>query len=147
MLCLKYSILQETMPALFVMWLKLCPSVNSWYIEMLLSWRIYRNSTVSIWLLATWLGTVAYGYSRCNVVLWSVICWTVAIVSIACMQVIYIHFCGYERSSLCCKHGCHHKSQNDNYLWSYTGLNVTDIQWALVASVKFLVGLVVHHIH
>ena len=26
---------------------------------MLLSWRTYRNSTVSIWLLATWLGTVA----------------------------------------------------------------------------------------
>ena len=50
---------QVTMSALFVMWLKLCPSVNSWYIEMLLSWRTYRNSTVSSWLLATWLGTVA----------------------------------------------------------------------------------------
>jgi len=59
MLCLKYSILQVTMSALFAMWLKLCPSVNSWYIEMLLSWRTYRNSTVSTWLLATWLGTVA----------------------------------------------------------------------------------------
>ena len=54
-----YSILQETMSALFAMWLKLCPSVNSWYIEMLLSWRTYRNSTVSTWLLATWLGTLA----------------------------------------------------------------------------------------
>ena len=44
MLCLMYSILQVTMSALFVMWLELCPSVNSWYIEMLLSWRTYRNS-------------------------------------------------------------------------------------------------------
>jgi len=49
MLCLKYSILQVTMSALFVMWLKLRPSVNSWYIEMVLSWRTYRNSTVSTW--------------------------------------------------------------------------------------------------
>ena len=57
---LKYSIFQATMSALyFVMRLKLCPSVNSWYIEMLLSWRTYRNSTISTWLLATWLVTVA----------------------------------------------------------------------------------------
>jgi len=59
MLCLKYSILQMTTSALFVMRLKLCPSANSWYTEMLLSWRTYRNFTVSTWLLATWLGTVA----------------------------------------------------------------------------------------
>ena len=59
MLCLKYSILQATMSALFVMWLKLCRPANSWHIEMLLSWRTYRNSTVGTWLLATWSGTVA----------------------------------------------------------------------------------------
>ena len=55
----QYFILQVTMSALFVMQMKLCPSVNFLYIEMLLSWKTYRNSTVSTWLLVTWLGTVA----------------------------------------------------------------------------------------